>query len=69
MLLTSPNNLLKSRVCDECVITNKLGKGYKEIEFWYVGDENYSDDIGCVGCFWHNPSKWRKELNKKIKEK
>ena len=69
MLLTSPNNLLKSRVCEECVKTNKRGKGYKEIEFWYVGDENYSDDIGCVGCFWHNPSKWRKELNKKIKEK
>lgn len=69
MLLTSPNNLLKSRVCEECVKTNKRGKGYKEIEFWYVGDENYSDDIGCVGCFWHNPSEWRKELNKKIKEK
>lgn len=69
MLLTSPNNLLKSRICEECVKTNIRGKGYKEIEFWYVGDENYSKDIGCVGCFWHNPSKWRKELNKKIKEK
>ncbi len=69
MLLTSPNNLLKSRVCEECARTNKRGRGYKEITFWYVGDENYTDDIGCVGCFWHNPSKWRKELNKKIKEK
>ena len=69
MLLTSPNNLLKSRICEECAKTSKRGKGYKEIEFWYVGDENYSEDIGCVGCFWHNPSKWRKELNKKIKEK
>ena len=69
MLLTSPNNLLKSRICEECAKTNKRGKGYKEIEFWYVGGENYSEDIGCVGCFWHNPSKWRMELNKKIKEK
>lgn len=69
MLLTSKNNLLKSRICEECAKTNKRGKGYKEIEFWYVGSENYSEDIGCVGCFWHNPSKWRKELNKKIKEK
>ena len=69
MLLTSKNNLLKSRICEECAKTNKRGKGYKEIEFWYVGGENYSEDIGCVGCFWHNPSKWRKELNKKIKEK
>lgn len=69
MLLTSPNNLLKSRICEECVRTNKRGKGYKEIEFWYVGDENYSDDIGCIGCFWHSPSKWRREINIKIKEK
>lgn len=69
MLLTSPNNLLKSRICEECVRTNKRGKGYKEIEFWYVGDDNYTDEIGCVGCFWYSPSKWRKEINKKIKEK
>lgn len=68
MLLTSPNNLLKSRICEECVKTNKRGKGYKEIEFWYVGDENYSDNIGCIGCFWHNPSKWRAELNKVLKK-
>lgn len=68
MLLTSPNNLLKSRVCEECTKTNKRGKGYKEIEFWYVGDENYTEDIGCIGCFWHNPSKWRFELNKLIKK-
>lgn len=67
MLLTSPNNLLKSRVCEECARTNKRGKGYKMIEFWYVGTEDYTDDIGCVGCFWHNPSKWREELNKRIK--
>lgn len=67
MLLTSPNNLLKSRVCEECARTNKRGKGYKMIEFWYVGTEDYTDDIGCVGCFWYNPSKWREELNKRIK--
>ncbi len=69
MLLSRQNNLLKSRICEECARTNKRGKGYKEIEFWYVGDEDYTDEIGCVGCFWHNPSKWRKELNKTIKEK
>ena len=69
MLLSRQNNLLKSRICEECARTNKRGKGYKEIEFWYVGNEDYTDEIGCVGCFWHNPSKWRKELNKTIKEK
>lgn len=68
MLLTSPNNLLKSRICEDCVKTNKRGKGYKEIEFWYIGDEDYDEEIGCLGCFWHNPSKWRAELNKVIKK-
>ena len=43
-------------------------KGYKVIEFWYKGDENYDCSIGCEGCFWHNPTKWREELNKKIKK-
>ena len=68
MLLTSPNNLLKSRICEECAKTNKRGKGYKVIEFWYEGTEQYDESIGCRGCFWHNPSAWREELNKKIKE-
>ena len=68
MLLTSPNNLLKSRFCEECARTGKRAKGYKVIEFWYKGDENYDFSIGCEGCFWHNPTKWREELNKKIKK-
>lgn len=68
MLLTESNNLLKSRVCEECVKTGKRGKGYKEIEFWYKGTEIYDSSLGCVGCFWHSPSVWRAELNKKIKE-
>lgn len=67
MLLTRSNNLLKSRSCEECKATGKRAKGYKVIEFWYCGDENYSDAIGCEGCFWYNPTKWREELNKKIK--
>ena len=68
MLLSRANNLLKSRICEECVKTGKRGKGYKVIEFWYEGGEAYSETLGCVGCFWHNPKKWRDELNKKIKQ-
>lgn len=33
MLLSRANNLLKSRICEECVKTGKRGKGYKVIEF------------------------------------
>lgn len=69
MLLSRPNNLLKSRICEECVKTNKRGKGYKEIEFWYKGTEEYDDSIGCEGCFWYSPSKWRMAVNKTLKGK
>ncbi len=68
MLLTRENNLLKSRFCEDCTKTGKRAKGYKSIEFWYKGNEDYNDTIGCEGCFWHNPAKWREELNKKIKK-
>ncbi len=68
MLLTEKNNLLKSRYCEKCVKTGKRAKGYRVIEFWYKGNENYDENIGCIGCFWHNPTKWREELNKYIKK-
>ena len=68
MLLTRANNLLKSRICEECVKTGKRGKGYKSIEFWYVGNQEYDDSIGCLGCFWHDPTTWRKKLNEFVKE-
>ena len=67
MLLTSKNNLLKSRCCEECKATGIRSKGYRDIEFWYVGDKYYDPEIGCEGCFWYNPTKWRKELNKRLK--
>lgn len=67
MLLTRANNLLKSRYCEECVRSGKRAKGYRTIEFWYKGNENYDDSIGCEGCFWYNPTKWREEINNKIK--
>lgn len=69
MLLTRSNNLLKSRICEECKRTGKRGKGYKEIAYWYIGDEDYCDAIGCEGCFWHNPSKWRAMVNKELNKK
>lgn len=68
MLLTRANNLLKSRFCEECAKSGKRAKGYRIIEFWYKGSENYEESIGCEGCFWFNPTKWREELNKKIKD-
>lgn len=68
MLLTEENNLLKSRYCEACKKTNIRANGYRDIEFWYFGDKYYDEKIGCEGCFWYNPSKWRTELNKAIKK-
>jgi hypothetical protein len=66
ILLTRENNLLKSRKCENCVKTGIRGN-FPGIYFWYQGDENWQGDKhhenGCVGCFWHNPYKWREELN------
>lgn len=68
MLLTEENNLLKSRSCEDCKKTGIRANGYRDIEFWYVGNKYYDDRIGCEGCFWYNPSKWRTELNKLLKK-
>lgn len=68
MLLTSKNNLLKSRACEHCAKTGIRANGYKVIEFWYKGSREYNPEIGCEGCFWHNPTRWREELNKVIKK-
>lgn len=69
MLLTRKNNLLKSRFCEKCKSTGIRANGYRDIEFWYYGDKYYDGEVGCEGCFWYNPSKWRKELNKIINER
>ncbi len=67
ILLTRSHNLLKSRYCEKCVRT-KIRGNFPGIYFWYSGDKNWvhndNDEKGCIGCFWHNPYKWREELQK-----
>lgn len=70
ILLTRANNLLKSRYCEKCFKTGERGV-FPGINFWYAGNDMWSgnphDEKGCVGCFWNDPFKWRKELNKALK--
>ena len=73
ILLTRGNNLLKSRYCERCVKTGKRGH-FPGIYFWYKGNENRQgknacDENGCIGCFWYDPYKWRKELNEIVNNK
>ena len=65
MLLVREHNLLKSRKCERCKRTGKR-QPLLEINFFYQGNEDYEDNLGCVGCGWHNPKKWKSELNKRL---
>ncbi len=57
-ILSSRNNLMKSRKCERCVETGKRPP-FLGIKFYYRGGPEYEDDIGCEGCGWYNPHKWR----------
>lgn len=68
------HNLLKSRSCEKCIQTGKRGNPFG-INFWYQGDENWSENIahtgedaeqGCIGCGWYDFEKWRNALNQKL---
>jgi len=71
ILLSRSNNLLKSRYCEDCYRTGQRGI-IPGIEYWYQGTKNWDKKIdkhdkkGCVGCFWNDPYKWRKELKKAL---
>lgn len=71
ILLNRNNNLLKSRNCERCFLSNRRGN-FPGIYFWYEGDINWKgnphDEKGCIGCFWYDPYKWRAELNKIISD-
>ncbi len=62
-------NDIKRQICKRCKETNIrwsakniLGNPYD----FYRGDENYTDELGCVGCYQYDPVAYRKESIKKI---
>ena len=67
MLLVREHNLLKSRNCEKCKKT-----GFRQyllgIKFFYRGLRKYQDKLGCVGCGWYDPDKWKDELNEIIEK-
>jgi hypothetical protein len=72
-LLTRQHNLWKSRYCEHCAKTGERGT-FIGIDFFAEGgaywDSNTPKDSerGCHGCFWYDPEKWRKALNKLIQK-
>jgi hypothetical protein len=62
--LSKPANDAKRQFCKECMETNirydakKLGYPVSFIK----GTFEYSDKLGCVGCFWYDPVEFRQNL-------
>jgi hypothetical protein len=68
MLLVREHNLLKSRNCEKCKRSGKR-QPLLGINFFYEGNEDYDEKIGCLGCGWHNPKKWKEKINEKIQKR
>ena len=65
-------NDLKRQICKECKATNKRfdGKNIAGHSISFIeGDENYTKEIGCKGCFWFDPVEFRKRIEEIINEK
>lgn len=62
-------NDVKRQICKECKLTDKRwdAKNIKGNPYsFYKGDENYTEDLGCVGCYQYDPVEYRKQSTKMI---
>jgi len=69
--LAKAANDIKRQICKRCKETNKRwsAKNIKGNPYdFYVGDENYSEELGCKGCYQYDPVEYRKVVVKKISE-
>ncbi|MDR1917363.1 MAG: hypothetical protein LBQ05_00025 [Christensenellaceae bacterium] len=62
-------NDIKRQICKECKATNKrwnakniTGNPYP----YYCGAEEWTDELGCKGCYQYDPVEYRKESVRKI---
>jgi hypothetical protein len=63
MLLSRSNNTRKREACRTCIKLSKRPPSRDGISYWYLGGEDYIQEIGCEGCFWAYPEKWRSGIN------
>ena len=67
--LSKAANDVKRQICKHCKVTNHRwdatnikGNPYP----FYEGDENYTEELGCVGCYQYDPVEYRKTSVKRI---
>lgn len=69
--LTKAANDAKRQICKRCKETNKRwsAKNIKGNPFdFYIGNENYSEELGCTGCYQYDPVEYRKVTVKLVSE-
>ena len=62
-------NDAKRQICKKCKETDKRwnAKNLKGNPYsFYEGDENYTEELGCVGCYQYEPVEYRKQSVKRI---
>lgn len=62
-------NDVKRQICKNCKQTNKRwdAKNIKGNPYsFYEGNENYTQELGCQGCYQYDPVEYRKSCTKKI---
>lgn len=67
--LSKAANDVKRQICKRCKETNKRwnAKNLKGNPFeFYIGDENYTEELGCVGCYQYDPVEYRKTVVIKV---
>ncbi|MDY2585524.1 restriction endonuclease [Helicobacter sp.] len=67
--LSKAANDIKRQICKTCKETNKRwsAKNIKGNPYdFYEGDENYTEELGCVGCYQYDPVAYRKTCVVKI---
>lgn len=64
-------NDIKRQICKNCKLTDKRWDA-KNIEgnpySFYDGDENYTEEQGCVGCYQYDPVEYRIQSVKRVSE-
>lgn len=62
-------NDIKRQICKNCKITDKRWNA-RNIEGnpypFYQGDENYTKELGCVGCYQYDPVAYRIQSAKRL---
>jgi len=69
--LSKAANDVKRQICLKCKETNKRWNAKNlqgnPFEFYY-GDENYTQEVGCVGCYQYDPVEYRKTVVIKVSD-